>query len=148
MKTLNFNITSTCKFMHFYFEEGFSFSRCMRPYKMESSRACQLASITFSETPIVPQVFSPSDDSIKTRTTAEVPLFWFKTLTLKSVSSILASPGKQLSIASLRALSRAFTGPFPSAVFIILFFQCIYYRLITHLGIKYIGFPANLLRTM
>ena len=42
----------------------------------------------FSETPTVPQLFSPSSDSMSTRVTAPVPFFSSSTRTLKSVSSM------------------------------------------------------------
>ena len=45
-----------------------------RPKWIESSRACQDASMMFSFTPIVVQVASPSVESISTRVTAPVPL--------------------------------------------------------------------------
>ena len=40
---------------------------------MESDSACQDASMTFSDTPIVVHVRSPSVESISTRVTAAVP---------------------------------------------------------------------------
>ena len=54
---------------------------CRRPYTTESYRACQLASMMFSETPIVVQVDCPSVESTRTRVTAPVPLPVSSTLT-------------------------------------------------------------------
>ena len=49
---------------------------------MESTSACHEASMIFSETPIVVQVFSPFVVSSKTRVIAPVPLLVSRTLTL------------------------------------------------------------------
>src|SRR5207237_5276877 len=53
-------------------------SRSARPGSMpassESTSASQLASMMFSETPIVPHVSTPSVESSRTRVTAAVPL--------------------------------------------------------------------------
>ena len=46
---------------------------CKSPYTIESASACQLASMMFSDTPIVDQVWRPLVDSISTRVTAPVP---------------------------------------------------------------------------
>ncbi len=51
-------------------------------YSILSTSACQLASITFSDTPTVPHLFFPSPDSISTRTRAAVPSAAVKTRTL------------------------------------------------------------------
>jgi hypothetical protein len=51
-------------------------------YSILSTSACQLASITFSDTPTVPHLFLPSPDSIRTRTRAAVPSAAVKTRTL------------------------------------------------------------------
>ena len=49
---------------------------------MESERASQEASITFSETPVVVHERSPSVESISTRVTAADPVDESRTLTL------------------------------------------------------------------
>jgi hypothetical protein len=49
-------------------------------YSTESERACQDASIIFSFTPIVPQLFEESDDSINILTFAAVFALLFTTV--------------------------------------------------------------------
>src|SRR3954452_4841454 len=58
------------------------------PASSESTSASQLASITFSETPIEPHVSTPSDESSSTRVTAPVPLRSSRMRTLKFTSSM------------------------------------------------------------
>src|SRR3989338_9022221 len=62
-------------------------------YSTLSARACQLASIIFSETPTVPHELFSSSDWIRTLTLAAVPAFSSSTLTLKSDNRILESAG-------------------------------------------------------
>ena len=51
-------------------------------YSSESTSACQEASITFPDTPIVPHSRSPSAESSSTRVTASVPRSWSRIRTL------------------------------------------------------------------
>lgn len=53
-----------------------------RPYTIESTSACQLASMMFSCTPTVPQLCTPSVLSIRTRTLVAVPSVPVSTRTL------------------------------------------------------------------
>src|SRR3954469_9483533 len=93
---------------------------CARPGSMPASRestsASQLASITFSETPIAPQVSVPSEASRRTRVMAPVPFVSSMMRALKLTSSMSRRCGKRSPIALRSALSSAFTGPLPSAV--------------------------------
>ena len=56
------------------------------PASSESTSASQLASMMFSETPIVPQVSRPSLASSSTRVTAPVPFTSSRIRTLKFTS--------------------------------------------------------------
>ena len=51
-------------------------------YSSESTSACQDASITFPDTPVVPHSRSPSAESRSTRVTASVPRSWSRIRTL------------------------------------------------------------------
>ena len=51
-------------------------------YSSESTSACQEASITFPDTPVVPHSRSPSAESSRTRVTASVPRSWSRIRTL------------------------------------------------------------------
>src|SRR4051812_31339624 len=86
------------------------------PASSESTSASQLASITFSDTPIEPHVSTPSEESSSTRVTAPVPFFSSRMRTLKLTSSMSRRCGYCSPIALRRAASSACTGPLPSAV--------------------------------
>ena len=86
------------------------------PASSESTSASQLASIMFSDTPMAPQVSLPSLASSRTRVTAPVPFVSSRIRTLKLTSSMSRRCGYVSPIAARSALSRAWTGPLPSAV--------------------------------
>ena len=83
---------------------------------MESKRACQLASMMFSDTPIVVQVRSPSVVSTSTRVTAPGPPPGVEHADPVVGEVDPRQRGKWPPMALRSAASSALTGPFPSAV--------------------------------
>src|SRR5262249_14993692 len=84
-------------------------------YSSESTSAYQDAAITFSETPIEPHRWWPSEASSSTRVIASVPFVSSRMRTLKLTRAVSAAWGVGSAGAGGRRLATRGGGPFPPA---------------------------------